>query len=259
MKFDMSGAAAVLEATGAIAELGLPIEVVTVIGATENMIGMSAFKTDDIVTAANGKTVEINNTDAEGRLVLADCLHHARSLGATHVIDLATLTGAVVTALGDLHAGLFVRGEEFAGQIASASETSGDMLWRMPLHDTYKRFYRSEVADMVNSVIRRARRPLLRGPVPPGVRRRGRLGAPRHRRCRRPRPQPRRRVRQRRYRLRRASPDRAREVDGLMRRNNGVRPQCCAERPPRAPTIGAATLESDPVVARPHAELRPLG
>ena len=151
MKFDMSGAAAVLEATGAIAELGLPIEVVTVIGATENMIGMSAFKTDDIVTAANGKTVEINNTDAEGRLVLADCLHHARSLGATHVIDLATLTGAVVTALGDLHAGLFVRGEEFAGQIASASETSGDMLWRMPLHDTYKRFYRSEVADMVNS------------------------------------------------------------------------------------------------------------
>ena len=151
MKFDMSGAAAVLEATGAIAELGPPIEVVTVIGATENMIGMSAFKTDDIVTAANGKTVEINNTDAEGRLVLADCLHHARSLGATHVIDLATLTGAVVTALGDLHAGLFVRGEEFAGQIASASETSGDMLWRMPLHDTYKRFYRSEVADMVNS------------------------------------------------------------------------------------------------------------
>ena len=151
MKFDMSGAAAVLEATGAIAELGLPIEVVTVIGATENMIGMSAFKTDDIVTAANGKTVEINNTDAEGRLVLADCLHHARSLGATHVIDLATLTGAVVTALGDLHAGLFVRGEEFAGQIASASEASGDMLWRMPLHDTYKRFYRSEVADMVNA------------------------------------------------------------------------------------------------------------
>jgi leucyl aminopeptidase len=151
MKFDMSGAAAVLEATGAIAELGLPIEVVTVIGATENMIGRDAFKTDDIVTAANGKTVEINNTDAEGRLVLADCLHHARSLGATHVIDLATLTGAVVTALGDLHAGLFVRGEDFAGHIQSASDASGDMVWRMPLHDTYKRFYRSDVADMVNS------------------------------------------------------------------------------------------------------------
>jgi leucyl aminopeptidase len=150
MKFDMSGAAAVMEATGAIAELGLPIEVVTVIGATENMLDTSAVKTDDIVTAANGKTVEINNTDAEGRLVLADCLHHARSLGATHVVDVATLTGAVVTALGDLHAGLFVRGEEFAGQIAAASDASGDLLWRLPLHDTYKRFYRSEVADMVN-------------------------------------------------------------------------------------------------------------
>jgi leucyl aminopeptidase len=151
MKFDMSGAAAALEATGAIAELGLPIEVVTVIGATENMIGRNAVKTDDIVTAANGKTVEINNTDAEGRLVLADCLHHARSLGATHVVDLATLTGAIVSALGDLHAGLFVRDEEFAGAIQSASDVSGDMVWRMPLHDTYKRFYRSEVADMVNS------------------------------------------------------------------------------------------------------------
>ena len=151
MKFDMSGAAAVLEATGAIAELGLPIEVVTVIGATENMIGRDAFKTDDIVTAANGKTVEINNTDAEGRLVLADCLHHARSLGATHVIDLATLTGAIVTALGDLHAGVFVRGEDFAQSIQSAADVSGDMVWRMPLHDTYKRFYRSEVADMVNA------------------------------------------------------------------------------------------------------------
>jgi leucyl aminopeptidase len=151
MKFDMSGAAAVLEATGAIAELNLPIEVVTVIGATENMIGRDAFKTDDIVTAANGKTVEINNTDAEGRLVLADCLHHARSLGATHVIDLATLTGAVVTALGDLHAGLFVNGEEFAEAIQAASAASGDMVWRMPLHDTYKRFYRSDVADMVNA------------------------------------------------------------------------------------------------------------
>src|SRR5205823_3049527 len=80
MKFDMSGAAAVLEATAAIAELGLPISVVTVAGATENLLDTSAFKVDDIVTAANGKTVEITNTDAEGRLVLADCLHHARRL-----------------------------------------------------------------------------------------------------------------------------------------------------------------------------------
>src|SRR5204862_5027039 len=119
------------------------------VGATENTIGKSAVQTDDIVRAANGKTVEINNTDAEGRLVLADCLHHARTLGATHVIDLATLTGAVVTALGDLHAGLFVRDEEFADAIQSAADVSGDVGWRLPLHDTYKRFFRSDVADMV--------------------------------------------------------------------------------------------------------------
>ncbi|HYX85866.1 MAG TPA: leucyl aminopeptidase family protein [Gaiellales bacterium] len=150
MKFDMSGAAAVLEATGAVAELGLPIEVVTVIGATENLLDTSAVKPDDVVRAANGKTVEITNTDAEGRLVLADCLHHARSLGATHVVDVATLTGAVVTALGDLHAGLFARGDEFADRILRASDLSGDLVWRLPLHDTYKRFLRSEVADMVN-------------------------------------------------------------------------------------------------------------
>src|SRR4029079_15823822 len=142
------GAAAVLEATGAIAELGLPIEVVTVIGATENMIGMSAFKTDDIVTASNGKTVEINNTDAEGRLVLADCLHHARSLGATHLVDLATLTGGVVVALGAYHAGLMGRDQEWVDRIMTAGERAGEHTWQLPLHETYKRLFRSEIADM---------------------------------------------------------------------------------------------------------------
>src|SRR2546423_1249285 len=101
MKFDMSGAAAVLEASNAIAELELPLRFVTVVGATENMIDTNAMRVDDVVTAANGKTIEITNTDAEGRLVLADCLHHARSLGATHMVDLATLTGGGVVALGD--------------------------------------------------------------------------------------------------------------------------------------------------------------
>jgi leucyl aminopeptidase len=150
MKFDMSGAAAVLEATAAIAELGLPLRVVTVIGATENLPDSNGMKVDDIVRAANGKTIEITNTDAEGRLLLADCLHHARSLGATKLVDLATLTGAVVVALGDLHAGLFARDEAFARRIEAAAELSGDMVWRLPLHDTYRRFLRSEVADMVN-------------------------------------------------------------------------------------------------------------
>ena len=101
MKFDMSGAAAVLEATAAIAELELPIQVVTVVGAVENLVSATGMRPDDVVRAANGKTIEITNTDAEGRLVLADCLHHARTLGATHVVDLATLTGAMVVALGD--------------------------------------------------------------------------------------------------------------------------------------------------------------
>jgi len=150
MKFDMSGASAVLEATAAIAELGLPVEVVTVVGAVENLVSPTGMRPDDIVRAANGKTIEITNTDAEGRLVLADCLHHARSLGATHVIDLATLTGAVVVGLGDFHAGLFGRDREFVDRIRDAGELGGEHVWELPLHDTFKRFYRSEVADMVN-------------------------------------------------------------------------------------------------------------
>ena len=117
MKFDMSGAAAVLEATAAIAELGLPINVVTVAGATENLVDTAGFKVDDIVTAGNGKTIEISNTDAEGRLVLADCMHHARRLGVTHMVDIATLTGAVRVALGDFHAGVMGRDQAFVDQL----------------------------------------------------------------------------------------------------------------------------------------------
>jgi leucyl aminopeptidase len=151
MKFDMSGAAAVLEATAAIAELDLPVHVVAVVGAVENLVSATGMRPDDVVRAANGKTIEITNTDAEGRMVLADCLHHARSLGATHVIDLATLTGAVVVALGDLHAGMFGRDDEFVDRVRDAGELGGEHVWQLPLHDTYKRFLRSEVADMTNS------------------------------------------------------------------------------------------------------------
>jgi leucyl aminopeptidase len=151
MKFDMSGAAAVLEATAAIAELGLPIEVVTIAGATENLMDSAGFKVDDVITAANGKTIEITNTDAEGRLVLADCLHHARRLGATHLVDLATLTGAVVTALGDFHAGVMGTDQPFIDTLLAAGEASGEHLWQLPLHETHRRFIRSEVADMANA------------------------------------------------------------------------------------------------------------
>ena len=119
--------------------------------------------------------------------MLADCLHHARSLGATHVVDLATLTGAIVVALGDLHTGMFGRDDEFVERIRAAGELGGEHVWRMPLHDTYKRFMRSDVADMMNALDRRQGRRLLRRPLPAGVRRRGAVGAPRHRRGRRPR------------------------------------------------------------------------
>ncbi|MGZ4311157.1 MAG: leucyl aminopeptidase [Solirubrobacteraceae bacterium] len=151
MKFDMSGAAAVLEATGAIAELGLPLRAVTVVGATENLPDSRAYRPDDVVTAANGKTIEVTNTDAEGRMVLADCLHHARTLGATHLIDLATLTGAVVVALGDYHAGLMGRDQEWLDRVLEAGERAGEHVWQLPLHETLRRFIRSEIADMTNS------------------------------------------------------------------------------------------------------------
>ncbi|HWG83155.1 MAG TPA: M17 family metallopeptidase, partial [Gaiellales bacterium] len=121
------------------------------VGATENMIDTNAMRVDDVVTAANGKTIEITNTDAEGRLVLADCLHHARSLGATHMVDLATLTGGVVVALGDYHAGLMGRDQEWVDRIMTAGERAGEHTWQLPLHETYKRLFRSEIADMANS------------------------------------------------------------------------------------------------------------
>jgi leucyl aminopeptidase len=156
MKYDMSAAAAALEATAVIAELGLPLRVITVVGAVENMIDREAMKPDDVVTAANGKTIEITNTDAEGRLVLADCLHHARTLGATHVIDLATLTAGVTVALGDIQAGVMGRDQVWLDRILAAGERSGDHLWPLPLHESYKRLFRSDVADMANSGIRQA-------------------------------------------------------------------------------------------------------
>jgi leucyl aminopeptidase len=151
MKFDMSGAAAVLEATAAIAQLELPLRFVTVVGATENMIDTNAVRVDDVITAANGKTIEITNTDAEGRLVLADCLHHARALGATHLVDLATLTGGVVTALGDYYAGLMGTDQEWIDRITAAGQRAGEPTWQLPLHDSFRRLFRSDIADMANS------------------------------------------------------------------------------------------------------------
>lgn len=151
MKFDMSGGAVVLEAIGAIARLQLPIRVLGVIGATENMPSGHAARPGDIVRAANGTTIEIVNTDAEGRLVLADCLVHAINHGAERIVDLATLTGAVVTTFGSSHAGLFANDDEWAHALEAASAASGDLLWRLPLHSDYADAIKGRYADIVNS------------------------------------------------------------------------------------------------------------
>ncbi len=151
MKGDMSGGAAVVEATAAIAELGLPVRLLTVVAATENLQDGRAYRPGDILRASNGKTIEIINTDAEGRLVLADALHYARSNGATHVADFATLTGAMSVALGDLYAGWFCNDDAFAAEIDAAAKTSGDLAWRFPLHRRYRRYVDSDFADMKNA------------------------------------------------------------------------------------------------------------
>jgi leucyl aminopeptidase len=150
MKFDMSGAAAVLEATAAIAELGLPIDLITVVPSTENMPSGTAVKPGDVITQYNGKTVEVNNTDAEGRLILADALAYAIELGAERVIDMATLTGAVVIALGSTYAAVVSNDDELAGEISAAGEESGELVWRLPLHDEYRALMKGTVADLSN-------------------------------------------------------------------------------------------------------------
>jgi leucyl aminopeptidase len=151
MKFDMCGGAAVIEAVGAIAALRLPVRVLGVVGATENLPSGRSMKPGDIVTARNGTTIEINNTDAEGRLVLADCLTHAIDLGAERLVDLATLTGGIVVALGDAYAGMFANDDDWAGRVAAAGAETGERVWRMPLDPEYARMIEGRYADIVNS------------------------------------------------------------------------------------------------------------
>jgi leucyl aminopeptidase len=161
MKGDMAGGAAVLEGAAAIADLGLPLRTIAVIAATENVQSGSSYRPGDILRASNGKTIEVINTDAEGRLVLADALHHARANGATHVIDFATLTGAMSLALGDLIAGWFCNDESFAARIDAATVVSGDLGCRFPLHHRYRRYIDSTFADMKNASELREGGPVL--------------------------------------------------------------------------------------------------
>ena len=151
MKFDMSGGAAVIEGVGAIARLGLPVRIVAVVGATENMPSGHAVKPGDIVRARNGTTIEVNNTDAEGRLVLADCLAWAIEQGAERLVDLATLTGAIVVALGSTHAGLFANDDAWAVEVQHAARRSGELVWRLPLHPEYAEMVKGRYADVNNA------------------------------------------------------------------------------------------------------------
>jgi leucyl aminopeptidase len=151
MKDDMSGGAAVIGAMAAIARLGVPVRCIGVVPMTENMPGGAAFKPGDVLTSAEGKTVEILNTDAEGRLVLGDALWYARELGATHLVDLATLTGACVVALGKSTTGLFGRPDHWVDVVRRATEHAGERSWQLPLYDDYKELFKSEIADFANA------------------------------------------------------------------------------------------------------------
>jgi leucyl aminopeptidase len=151
MKYDMAGGATMIGAMRAIALLKPKVNVIGIVCATENMPSGKAQKPGDIQTAMSGKTIEIINTDAEGRLVLADGLCYARQLGCTHLIDAATLTGAVVVALGYANAGIFANNDDFYNGFKNALDKSGEKMWRLPLDDEYKEQIKSNIADLMNT------------------------------------------------------------------------------------------------------------
>jgi leucyl aminopeptidase len=150
-KADMAGGAAVVGALGAIAELGLPLRVTGVVPACENMLSGTAIRPTDVITTASGTTVEVTNPDAEGRLILADALWWARRDGATHVVDLATLTGAMRAGMGDMWAGVFANDDAWRDAVVDAGNASGDLAWPWPLHKRYRPLIDSAVADLRNT------------------------------------------------------------------------------------------------------------
>ncbi len=151
MKYDMAGGATMIGAMRAIALLKPNLKIIAIILATENMPSGKAQKPGDVQIAMSGKSIEIINTDAEGRLVLADGLFYARQLGCTHLIDAATLTGAVVVALGSINAGIFANDDAMYDRFSKALDAAGEKMWRLPLDDEYKEIIRSNIADIVNS------------------------------------------------------------------------------------------------------------
>ncbi|MDQ5825630.1 MAG: leucyl aminopeptidase, partial [Chloroflexota bacterium] len=151
MKYDMCGAAAVISAVGGIAQLGLKANVIAVAGLVENMPSGTATRPGDVVRAANGKTIEIINTDAEGRLVLADALDLARKRGAERLVDVATLTGAMKVALGDVATGAMGNNEDWTNEVLAAANATGEPLWPMPLYPEYTDKLKSNIADLMNT------------------------------------------------------------------------------------------------------------
>jgi leucyl aminopeptidase len=150
MKYDMCGGAAMLGAMRAIAQLKPPLAVTAFIPCVENMPGSRAQRPGDIVTAMSGKTIEVLNTDAEGRLILADALAYARRLGCTHLVDAATLTGAIVVALGHIYVGLFSNNDAMRDRVLRAARAEGERMWPMPLDEDYKEGLKSPFADLAN-------------------------------------------------------------------------------------------------------------
>jgi leucyl aminopeptidase len=150
MKYDMAGGATTIGAMRAIAQLKPPVKVIGVVPATENMPGGRAQRPGDVVRAMNGKTIEVINTDAEGRLILADAVAYARKLGATKIIDIATLTGAVSIALGDVYVAILGTDQNWIDQVLAAARKSGEKLWQLPLDKDYREQIKSEIADIKN-------------------------------------------------------------------------------------------------------------
>jgi len=150
MKFDMCGGAAMLGAMRALAHLKPAIKVIAVIPATENMPGGKAQKPGDVQIAMSGKSIEVINTDAEGRLILADALHYAKQLGCTHLVDAATLTGAIVVALAGVNTGVFGSDEQFTEKVLACAKAAGEKMWHMPLDDDYREMVKSTIADIQN-------------------------------------------------------------------------------------------------------------
>ncbi len=150
MKYDMAGGATMLGVMRALAALKPNVKVICVVPATENMPGGTAQKPGDIQTAMSGKTIEVLNTDAEGRLILADGVHYAKQLGATYLVDAATLTGAIVVALANVNVGVFGSNQEWTDKLLASARSAGEKMWQMPMDDEYREFIKGSFADIQN-------------------------------------------------------------------------------------------------------------